>query len=81
MVLHARCARRSTESLPFFTRVAAKLSTLGPRSALIDASGSTGLSHNQQIQLSAFPTEVKSLMSERLGHSAMSSWTAFRLRP
>ena len=61
-VLHCLWARRSIAAAPFLTRVAAKLSTLGPRSEFTDASGSTGLSQSQQIQLSCSPTWFRSLI-------------------
>ena len=49
---------------PFLNLVAAKLSVLGPRSEFTEASGSTGLSHSQQIQLSCSPTVVRSLITQ-----------------
>src|SRR5450631_2218061 len=66
-VLQARCARRSTPAAAFLPFGEAPLSTLGPRSALTDASGSTGSSHSQQRQASRSPTSLRELMARGYG--------------
>lgn len=68
MVLHCLCARRSMTCSPFFALVAAKLSTLGPRSEFTEPLGSTGLSQSQQTQLSCSPMAFRSLMNLGYGN-------------
>jgi len=69
-VLQARCARRSAPTAALLLFGEAPLSTLGPRSALTDASGSTGSSHSQQRQESRSPTSLRVLMARGYGSPA-----------
>src|SRR5664279_4199495 len=69
-VLQARWARRSAPAAAFLPFGETPLSTLGPRSALTEASGSTGSSHSQQRQESRSPTSLRVLMARGYGFTA-----------